>query len=143
MSSDPTTPKLSYKSSCCSKTYQSAITVKRRNLSELRLCSLLDFKKITSVTSVCFEDRVAKHQPWARYLKGDKIPTKIGSGRVGKGWDQDQDGLPDFLTNRDWDRDGYPEFRDKMSGKIRFFPIFPVIFRSKTPGKVGKSPVKS
>ena len=42
-------------------------------------------------------------QPWARYLEGDKIPTKIGSG-------QDRNGLPDFLTNRDRDRDGLPDF---------------------------------
>ena len=33
-------------------------------------------------------------QLWARYLEGDNISTKIGSGR-----DKDRGGLPDFLKN--------------------------------------------
>ena len=33
---------------------------------------------------------------------------------------RDRDGLPDFLTNRDRDQDGYHEFRDEKLGKVRF-----------------------
>ena len=43
----------------------------------------------------------------ARYLEGDKITTKIGSGR-----DRDQGGLPDFLKNRDRDRGDLPDFQN-------------------------------
>ena len=32
---------------------------------------------------------MALHQPWARCLEGDSIPTKIGSGRVESGRDRD------------------------------------------------------
>ena len=35
------------------------------------------------------------YQLWARYLEGDKIPTKIGSGR-------DQAGYPDFFIPTFW-----------------------------------------
>ena len=46
-------------------------------------------------------------QVWARSPEGDKSPTKIGSSRVGIGIGE---GLPDFLTNRDRDRGGLPDF---------------------------------
>ena len=89
-------------------------------------------------------------QPCARYLEGDKIPTKIGSGRV-----EIEIGMayPDFPTNRDRVGMAYPDFptnRDRVEitvlefpgqnrGKSRFSLSFPVLFRSKTPGKVGKN----
>ena len=94
------------------------------------------------------------YQPCARYLEGDKIPTKIGSGRV-----EIEIGMayPDFPTNRDRVGMAYPDFptnRDRVEitvlefpgqnrGKSRFSPSFPVLFRSKTPGKVGKNREKS
>ena len=84
----------------------------------------------------------------ARYLEGDKIPTKIGSGRV-----EIEIGMayPDFPTNRDRVGMAYPDFptnRDRVEitvlefpgqnrGKSRFSSTFPAVFRSKTPGKVG------
>ena len=82
----------------------------------------------------------------ARYLEGDKIPTKIGSGRVEIGM-----AYPDFPTNRDRVGMAYPDFptnRDRVEitvlefpgqnrGKSRFSSTFPAVFRSKTPGKVG------
>ena len=46
-------------------------------------------------------------QVCARYLEGDNISTKIGSGR-----DRDRGGLPDFLKNRDRDRGGLPDFQN-------------------------------
>ena len=52
------------------------------------------------------------HQLWARYLEGDKIPTKIGSGR-----DRDRGGLLDFLTNQDQDRGGLSDF-SKFRGNL-------------------------
>ena len=51
----------------------------------------------------------ALNQLWARYLEGDNISTKIGSGR-----DRDRGGLPDFLKNRDRDRGGL----SKKSGRV-------------------------
>ena len=74
------------------------------------------------------------YQPWARSPEGDKFPTEIGSGRVGIGI---EGGLLDFLKN--WDRVEITvlEFPGQNREKSRFSSTFPVIFRSKTPGKVG------
>ena len=43
-------------------------------------------------------------QPWARYLKGDKIQTKIGLGRVGA--------YPEFSSN-------FTKILGKKTGKSR------------------------
>ena len=63
-------------------------------------------------------------QLWARYLEGDNISTKIGTGR-----DRDRDGLP-TLTNRD---------RDRGLG-WRFNPTFPGVFDLKMAGKMEENP---
>ena len=78
-------------------------------------------------------------QIWARYLEGDNISTKIGSGR-----DRDRGGLPDFLKNRDQDRGGLPDFltnRDMSGCPIPSFPrFFPAILGQK---KIRKNRGKS
>ena len=68
---------------------------------------------------------------WARYLEGDNILTKIGSGQ-----DRDRNGHPDFLTN--WDRGGQPH-PSRNSGHVgmpnpEFSSIFPGLFRLKKSG---------
>ena len=50
---------------------------------------------------------------------------------------------PDFPTNRDRVEITVLEFPGQNRGKSRFSPSFPVLFRSKTPGKVGKNRGKS
>ena len=50
---------------------------------------------------------------------------------------------PDFPTNRDRVEITVLEFPGQNRGKSRFSPSFPVLFRSKTPGKVGKNREKS
>ena len=74
------------------------------------------------------------HQVCARYLEGDNISTKVGSGRV-----EIEIGMayPDFPTNRDRVEITVLEFPGQNRGKSRFSSTFPAVFRSKTPGKVG------
>ena len=64
---------------------------------KLSFACLSSEKKLFAITT---------SQLWARYLEGDKIPTKLG--RDGSG-DRDRDGLPDFLTIRDRARGGLPD----------------------------------
>ena len=65
------------------------------------------------------------------------ISSRPKSGRVGIGI---EGGLLDFLKN--WDRVEITvlEFPGQNREKSRFSSTFPVIFRSKTPGKIGISP---
>ena len=71
-------------------------------------------------------------QIWARYLEGDNISTKIGSGQ-----DRDRGGLPDFWTNREKSREiGINQGnRDKSreigenQGQSRLFPTYLELFK--------------
>ena len=81
-----------------------------------------------------YKQRPAGQQVCARYLEGDNISTKVGSGRV-----EIEIGMayPDFPTNRDRVEITVLEFPGQNRGKSRFSSTFPAVFRSKTPGKVG------
>ena len=73
------------------------------------------------------------NQPWARYLEGDKILTKIGLGWVGIRIGM---ATPTFRQIGIGIGMAMPSFGTKSWGKLGFSSIFPAVFRSKTPGKV-------
>ena len=80
----------------------------------IRLCAWVSLIVSSEVAAL------GRGQPWARYLEGNKIPTKIGSGR-----DRDWAGYLNFFTNRD--RVRQPDslnFRGN-SGKIEANPDSP------------------
>ena len=75
-------------------------------------------------------------QPWARYLEGDKIPTKIGLGQVRIGIGM---AIPTFGQIGIGIGMAIPSFGIKSWEKLGFSLIFPSFLGQKTPGKVRKS----
>ena len=57
-------------------------------------------------------ENVTRHQPWARYLEGDNILTKIGS-------DRDRGGEPDTSRNSGHVGMPNPEFSSIFPGRFR------------------------